>query len=1062
MRIAGWHIDGFGVFHDIQVRDVPPGLTVFLGPNEAGKTTLLAFIRQMLFGFPSDAVRERTYPPLRGGRHGGRLVLIGPDGEYVVERSEALGPGALVTLPGGGHGDETDLARLLGGADHRLFQTVFAFSLAELQDFATLDAEGMHDRIFSAGITGAGRSTRAAVARLRSRQEALLAPHGDGRINELRARLEEVERRLREARHVAAGYAEALRYEAACAAEVERLGREIEEHRAAQARYRKLEELWPIWYRRRDAAGELERLEPVGTIPERAEARLSELRAAIDAAERQVAEIAAEVDAAEARRQMLTPDDALAAVSEEVVQLYETLPLYRDRLVAVPEVTARLRRAQQALNDHLRDLGSDWDRARLAGFDRSLSKREEVRSFAEALEQAEAAVMRAQAVARHAAEQREQAAAALDALRQELETAPPAPDADEVDRLDAAVRRVRSAVAERASVQARIQAATETLQQIESLRERAEPTSSAISPNWVRLGLWGLALALGGLAALVSDSDVSPLLALAAVLAAVAALVAGRRASEGVTLDGAVKETFSEQQQRIQGDLDAYQARLRAIDAAIEADAKVLELSTPPDEAAVEAAAERVARMRAAQDERLRRHLDIEAAETRLRDAETASEQADAAVRDATAERDRAQGAWDDWKRREGVPAELTPRGVLDFFESIGQGREALREVEAAEREARQITQFVVAFERRAGEALGAVGLPADARGLELATAIEKLRERVERDREIRRERAAVEETLGRLRSRLVAAQRDRDGLRDRWAALLAEVGATNEADFYRRLDIARRREELAAVVRECDQRIAEQIGDGPAAALMREELATGAVDRWQRAAEDAGRAMLAATEARDRAIAARREAELARRQLEESTEIADLELERAGLLQEYAEAVRAWRVAGLAVGLIEETLARYERERQPAVLAYASRLFHDITGGQYTGLLQRDRHLVVLDRDGRARALDTLSRGTAEQLYLCIRLGLAAEFARRAVALPLVMDDILVNFDPERARVVAEALAAVAEQHQVLLFTCHPETADLIREVAPTSGQYLMSRYGGEIRPVPSGLTAG
>lgn len=152
MRIAGWHIDGFGVFHDIQVRDVPLGLTVFLGPNEAGKTTLLAFIRQMLFGFPSDTVRERAYPPLRGGRHGGRLVLIGPDGEYVVERSEALGPGALVTLPGGGHGDESDLARLLGGADHRLFQTVFAFSLAELQDFATLDAEGMHDRIFSRGL----------------------------------------------------------------------------------------------------------------------------------------------------------------------------------------------------------------------------------------------------------------------------------------------------------------------------------------------------------------------------------------------------------------------------------------------------------------------------------------------------------------------------------------------------------------------------------------------------------------------------------------------------------------------------------------------------------------------------------------------------------------------------------------------------------------------------------------------------------------------------------------------------------------------------------------------
>ena len=68
-----------------------------------------------------------------------------------------------------------------------------------------------------------------------------------------------------------------------------------------------------------------------------------------------------------------------------------------------------------------------------------------------------------------------------------------------------------------------------------------------------------------------------------------------------------------------------------------------------------------------------------------------------------------------------------------------------------------------------------------------------------------------------------------------------------------------------------------------------------------------------------------------------------------------------------------------------------------------------------------------SLSRGTVEQLYLCLRLGLAETFAERAESLPIILDDVLVNFDPGRAASVAEALADTAERHQVLFFTCHP-----------------------------------
>lgn len=75
----------------------------------------------------------------------------------------------------------------------------------------------------------------------------------------------------------------------------------------------------------------------------------------------------------------------------------------------------------------------------------------------------------------------------------------------------------------------------------------------------------------------------------------------------------------------------------------------------------------------------------------------------------------------------------------------------------------------------------------------------------------------------------------------------------------------------------------------------------------------------------------------------------------------------------------------------------------------------------------------DELSRGTAEQLYLALRFGLIEEFARHAEPLPVVMDDTFVNLDAGRAAAAGEAVRDLATRHQVIYFTCHAETADVL-----------------------------
>src|SRR5660397_239906 len=165
MRITGWHIDGFGVFREYRLEQLPPGLTILLGANEAGKTTLLAYLRGVLFGFPGGQRGKNFYPPMNGGNHGGRVFLESPEGSVSVERfvgkrqPEIRGKGSMQQGP-------EDLRALLGGVDEALFRSVFAFSLTELQDLDTLSEDGVRDRIFSAGIRGAGSSANQALKEL--------------------------------------------------------------------------------------------------------------------------------------------------------------------------------------------------------------------------------------------------------------------------------------------------------------------------------------------------------------------------------------------------------------------------------------------------------------------------------------------------------------------------------------------------------------------------------------------------------------------------------------------------------------------------------------------------------------------------------------------------------------------------------------------------------------------------------------------------------------------------------------------------------------------------------
>jgi uncharacterized protein YhaN len=83
----------------------------------------------------------------------------------------------------------------------------------------------------------------------------------------------------------------------------------------------------------------------------------------------------------------------------------------------------------------------------------------------------------------------------------------------------------------------------------------------------------------------------------------------------------------------------------------------------------------------------------------------------------------------------------------------------------------------------------------------------------------------------------------------------------------------------------------------------------------------------------------------------------------------------------------------------------------------------------------GRLRDAGGLSYGTAEQVYLLLRVALAEHLVRRGESCPLILDDVTVHADRDRTTRVLELLLRVAERHQVVLFSQQDQVRDWARE---------------------------
>jgi hypothetical protein len=172
---------------------------------------------------------------------------------------------------------------------------------------------------------------------------------------------------------------------------------------------------------------------------------------------------------------------------------------------------------------------------------------------------------------------------------------------------------------------------------------------------------------------------------------------------------------------------------------------------------------------------------------------------------------------------------------------------------------------------------------------------------------------------------------------------------------------------------------------------------------------------------------------------LGDDSRLDEVRLELNSIDAEIGKLKLKWQELGASTQMLEMIRESYESKRQPETLKEASIYLEKLSDGKYTRIWTRmtGEELLVDNANDESIAVDKLSRGTREAVFLSLRLALVGAYARRGALIPMVLDDVLVNFDGQRARNAAEVLYDFSRNgYQILMFTCHDHIRDIFHSL--------------------------
>ncbi|HAV42823.1 TPA: hypothetical protein DCX15_02240, partial [bacterium] len=992
MKLEEIYIDGFGIFHNYHLKVLSPTLTIFAGPNEAGKSTLLSFLKRILFGFPDKRNKANPYPPLAGGSHGGRLVVSTDrnNDRYIIQRYSRQTSGVEVIMPDGIIGATSELMNLVGDVNRDIFESVYAFGLSELQDFETLNNEAVKDRLYSAG-TGLGNISLSEIRKDLEREAGELFKPGGAKpqINSLFKDLSEINTRLKEIENNTQKYDNLHQDLKEVITKIKSTEERRDEIRARLYHTKSLIRIWDDFRKMEEAKSHLQKIPMIKDFPEdglemlaRNKERLEELNETIPEKKEILKEI-------KGQKSLIKIDQPLLDNKERILALLRGEERFIAAVNELEVLREKLRKDQERQKEALNQIGPTWNDQRLTNFDISLPTKEMVRKRRDTMKEMEERLQDFQKEVDRAEEDIKDIEGKIEEIEERLKELSCEMNREALKEARESLRNLRLKYPDLKEKEAQIQGLP------------TGPSRPFLRPEPIAGGIFSSIL-------FVLNEWIWGVVILELSLVLLLILV---RRSQTILKK---RREFERELQRMKDELffDLEKCGFEAIPEFHLIEDKDMEL---------EKAGEKLLRFEELNRQRDLHHQDL----NKFRDKVDILKEKLEGFKKVS---ELAHDEWREWLLSNGLEPQLSPEGVLEIFTAIRSCLERRSIIEEERRQIESTEGFINEYRDKVVSLLRDCQREKDE--IDAVVELEKISQDLISAEEEQKTLKELERIECNLESELEGLKEKYKTYEEVFSNLLSSGSAQNEAEFKKNAQDYKERKRLISEILGLEEDIKRVSGER-------------AYNRFITELKEATPEILKEEESRLEERLKKFEEELSKlskdwggiakeiEQIERSEENASLQIQQSVLTQQLAVKAQEWSILVLARGILQEAIERYEREKQPGVIKEAQLFFSKMTLGRYSRIYAPlgETKIYAEDRDGRRKDVQELSRGTAEQLYLSLRFGFIREFNKRTEPLPVILDDILVNFDPERFKATCEAIKELSRTNQVFYFTCHPQT---------------------------------
>jgi uncharacterized protein YhaN len=1045
MKLRNWHIDGFGVFSGAALPEpgLGDGLNLIVGPNEAGKSTLLDFLRYTLFTYPGGGSSSPRREPLNGGNHGGTLTYEVNGEIYNLFRQPGKRDAFYLRNQAGIALSTADLDRHLVGVTSEIFRNIFGFSLEELHGVESFKKAGVRDLIFAASVgQSLGQIQRIedslekqanALFKEGSRSTALNPP----RLVKLRSDLSRVRQELAEALESCRIIVEKVKELESEKEVLEKV--EIRRH-VAEVEIQRLERLllgWSLWVQRCTAETERNELGDVSGFPLQGDSVLVRL----------------ETEYQNTKQHAQTHFEALRVLKEKLRDLPETFPLLKlatfaeeletkrtdygiaKQLAATEE--AKIRDRQQLWRKVSEELGRDWPEEKIRNFDMSLLMEDEVHRLASEIHSAKASVLEKYSLACNFARIARDLSRDFISMRKHLEVASKSlPESREIAQQRVRLEDIREALRTRESLRNDLGRAADHLAQVNLYSGQVRPVHFNV-PAWmfIALAIIAFGTCLVSVALFINHQPMTGAISGGFGLGLIVLVVALYLRSRTDGTVGKPLPEVLEAKTRHETTSQAFDEHERHCQEMVAGFA----FSWPVSERQL---AEREVQIVA--NERMLN--EVSALSKRLAELRAQRMLQNSQFRKAKKDWDLAKAAlsllnqrWSNFLQNRNLPT-VQFETAIAVFSRVKEARQLLTELDATNSEFRKQLSKVNSYLAQVRDCLRSAEATISGDAAKDLAEFAKLRQEIVRQQSLDEKRSELTCQLPHLKETFKAAVYTKRQSRRALRELFANAGVSDEQAFRALSERSEKYLKLTQDIRENDTALEVIFGKDSLPQELKEALNPGPRPNWEARKSaiqneiDSLKVQYEEGIRKSTALEGEIDAEF------KSDELARLQLEEGELEEEIRQVLNDWLELATAQELLRRTREKFESENQTPAVAEASRLFKDITGGRYerinVPLDSDDVELTILPAVGPPLTLSELSRGTLEQLYLSIRLGYIKAFQKQqSVSLPLLMDDIAVNFDPQRMKATFGLLSELCRQgQQILFFTCHEQLVKLLR----------------------------